>query len=234
MSATIYLLPTPLCNEHILAMTAPYNISIINSCTCFIVEELKTARRYLKAIDRNFNIDEKTFVELNEHTTETQTAEVFKTLQQHKKVILMSETGCPGVADPGANIVKLSHIHNVKVVPLTGPSSIIMAIMSSGLNGQNFAFNGYLPKDKTPRQQKIRNLERLAAQQSQWLIETPYRNVNLLEELLSTLSSNTKVCLAANINSNAEFIKTKTVAEWKMQEAAPPIHKVPCVFGIGI
>ncbi|HXU26880.1 MAG TPA: SAM-dependent methyltransferase, partial [Bacteroidia bacterium] len=112
-------------------------------------------------------------------------------------------------------------------------SSIILAIMSSGLNGQNFAFNGYLPKEKTQRQQKMRNLERLAAQQSQWLIETPYRNINLLEELLNTLSSNTKICLAANINSDTEFIKTKTVAEWKTQNA-PPIHKVPCVFGIGI
>ena len=233
MNSTLYLLPTPLCNEHILAMTAPYNISIINSCTCFIVEELKTARRYLKAIDKSFNIDEKLFVELNEHTSEVETAQVFKTLQQHQRVILMSETGCPGVADPGANIVKLSHINNVKVVPLTGPSSIILAIMSSGLNGQNFAFNGYLPKEKTQRQQKMRNLERLAAQQSQWLIETPYRNINLLEELLNTLSSNTKICLAANINSDTEFIKTKTVAEWKTQNA-PPIHKVPCVFGIGV
>ena len=230
---TLYLLPTPLCNEHILAMTAPYNISVINSCSCFIVEELKTARRYLKAIDKGFNIDEKVFVELNEHTSETETAEVFKTLQQHKKVILMSETGCPGVADPGATVVKLAHVNNIKVVPLTGPSSIIMAIMSSGLNGQNFAFNGYLPKEKTQRSQKVRNLERLASQQSQWLIETPYRNINLLEELLSTLGPNTKICLAANINSDAEFIKTKTVAEWKTQNA-PPIHKVPCVFGIGV
>ena len=233
MNSTLYLLPTPLCNEHILAMTAPYNISIINSCTCFIVEELKTARRYLKAIDKSFNIDEKLFLELNEHTSEIETAQVFKTLQQHQRIILMSETGCPGVADPGANIVKLCHINNVKVVPLTGPSSIILAIMSSGLNGQNFAFNGYLPKEKTQRQQKMRNLERLAAQQSQWLIETPYRNINLLEELLNTLSSNTKICLAANINSDTEFIKTKTVAEWKTQNA-PPIHKVPCVFGIGV
>lgn len=232
MSTTLYLLPTPLCNEHILAMTAPYNISVINSCTCFVVEELKTARRYLKALDKGFNIDETIFLELNEHTTETETAQVFKTLQQHKRVILMSETGCPGVADPGAAIVRLAHTNNIKVVPLTGPSSIIMAIMSSGLNGQNFAFTGYLPKEKVQRSQKIRNLERLAAQQSQWIIETPYRNINLLEELLSTLGSNTKVCLAANINSDAEFIKTKTVAEWKTQNA-PPIHKVPCVFGIG-
>jgi 16S rRNA (cytidine1402-2'-O)-methyltransferase len=234
MNSTLYLLPTPLCNEHILAMTAPYNIAIINSCDCFIVEELKTARRYLKALDRDFKIDEKIFLELNEHTSETETSEVFKILQKHKKVILMSETGCPGVADPGASIVKLAHINNVKVVPLTGPSSIIMAIMSSGLNGQNFAFNGYLPKEKIQRTQKMRNLERLATQQSQWVIETPYRNVNLLEELLSTLAANTKVCLAANINSDAEFIKTKTVAEWKSLETAPPIHKVPCVFGIGI
>ncbi|MHB8258817.1 MAG: SAM-dependent methyltransferase [Bacteroidia bacterium] len=233
MNNTLYLLPTPLCNEHILAMTAPYNISIINTCTCFIIEELKTARRYLKAIDKNFNIDEKVFIELSEHTSETEITQVFKTLQQHKKIILMSETGCPGVADPGAAIVKLAHLHNIKVVPLTGASSIIMAVMSSGLNGQNFAFNGYLPKEKIQRAQKIRNLERLAIQQSQWIIETPYRNIQLLEELLSILGSDTKVCLAANINSTAEFIKTKTVSEWKTQNA-PPIHKAPCVFGIGV
>jgi 16S rRNA (cytidine1402-2'-O)-methyltransferase len=230
---TLYLLPTPLCNEHILAMTAPYNISIINACTCFVVEELKTARRYLKAVDRNFNIDDTIFLELNEHTKEIEVDDIMKTISKHQQVILMSETGCPGVADPGAALVRLAHQRNFKVVPLTGPSSIIMAIMSSGLNGQNFAFNGYLPKDKTPRTQKIKTLERLAAEQSQWVIETPYRNINLLEELLNTLKSNTKICLAANINSTTEFIKTKTVAEWKSSEKAPPIHKVPCVFGIG-
>ena len=232
MSTTLYLVPTPLCNEHILSMTAPYNIGIINAATCFVVEELKTARRYLKAIDKTFHIDAKIFLELNEHTHENETLEIFKTIQLHKQVVLMSETGCPGVADPGATIVKLAHAANIKVCPLTGPSSIVMAIMSSGLNGQNFAFNGYLPKEKTQRAQKIRNLERLASQQSQWVIETPYRNMNLLEELLNTLGSNTKICLAANINSANEFIKTKTVAEWKTQNA-PPIHKVPCVFGIG-
>ncbi|MBS1646953.1 MAG: SAM-dependent methyltransferase [Bacteroidetes bacterium] len=230
---TLYLMPTPLCNEHLLATTVPYNIAILNSSTCFVVEELKTARRYLKAIDKSFNIDEKTFLELNEHTKENEVQQLFKSLAQHQQVIVMSEAGCPGIADPGAALVRLAHAHHYKVVPLIGPSSIIMAVMASGLNGQNFAFNGYLPKEGPARTQKIKTLERLAAQQSQWVIETPYRNVNLLEELLNTLNGNTQVCIAAHISSDSEFIKTKTAAEWKTKNA-PPIHKIPCVFGIGV
>lgn len=233
MTPTLYLLPTPLCNEHILAMTAPYNIAIINSATFFIVEELRTARRYLKAVNREMNIDEKVFAELNEHSKEQQIDDIFRQVKAHQHIILMSETGCPGVADPGAAIVRLAHQNNMKVVPLTGPSSIIMAVMSSGLNGQSFAFNGYLPKERNARTQKLKGFERMAQQQSQWFIETPYRNIQLLEEMVGTLGTQTKIAVAANINSQAEFIKTKTVQEWK-EEKEPPIYKVPCVFGIGV
>lgn len=232
MSETVlYLLPTPLSDENALQHTVPFNISVINSCRHFIVEELKTARRYLRALDKDFDIDGRTFSELNEHTSQFEIAEIFKYVLHHKKTVLMSEAGCPGVADPGATIVKLAHDHGIKVMPLIGPSSIIMAIMASGLNGQNFWFNGYLPKEKDFRKEKIKSLEKLCVHQSQWFIETPYRNVQLFDELLSTLSQGTRLCVAANISSSNEFIRTKTVFDWKKDK--PEINKIPCVFGIG-
>ncbi len=231
MSAILYLLPTPLCDENILQLTVPFNISVIHSCKYFVVEELKTARRFLKAIDRNINIDELTFSVLNEHTPPLELIEIFKTVLQSENVILMSEAGCPGVADPGAALVQMAHKQNVKVVPLIGPSSILMAVMSSGLNGQSFAFNGYLPKEKSDRTQKIKSLEKLTAHQSQWFIETPYRNMQMLDELLATLNGNTKLTIALNITAANEFIKTKTVGDWKKEK--PELNKIPCVFGIG-
>jgi len=229
--ATLYLLPTPLGDENILALTVPYNISVIHACKHFVVEELKTARRFLKAIDRNINIDELTFSELNEHTPPTDLASILKLVEQNENTILMSEAGCPGVADPGAALVALAHARNIKVVPLIGPSSILMAVMASGLNGQSFAFNGYLPKEKVERAQKIKAFEKLAARQSQWFIETPYRNMQLLDELLLNLNGNTKLCLAANISASSEFIKTQSAADWKKNK--PDLNKIPCVFGIG-
>jgi 16S rRNA (cytidine1402-2'-O)-methyltransferase len=227
----LYLLPTPLCDENSLLQTVPFNISVLHACKFFIVEELKTARRYLRAIDKTFDIDGRTFIELNEHTLPQEIAEIFKTFQKQECAVLMSEAGCPGVADPGSALVQMAHVNRVKVVPLIGPSSIIMAIMSSGLNGQNFAFNGYLPKEKAGLTQKIRSLEKLSASQSQWFIETPYRNIQLFEELLATLHSQTKLCIAANISAATEFIQTKTITDWK--RSTPEINKIPCVFGIG-
>ena len=227
----LYLLPTPLSAEHTEQITLSYNKAIIDTCTHFIVEELKTARRYLRAVDRTIDIDGKIFSVLNEHTPAQELTEIFKRLQENGNSILMSEAGCPGVADPGAVLVKMAHAKNIQVVPLIGPSSIIMAVMASGLNGQSFAFNGYLPKEKEQRTQKIRTLEKLSAQQSQWFIETPYRNMQLIEELLSVLSSQTMLCMAANITAPDEFIKTKTISDWK--KALPSINKIPCVFGIG-
>jgi len=230
MNPTLYLLPTSLSDEHILSQTVPHNIQVIHACKHFVVEELKTARRFLKALDKSIDIDKLTFHELNEHTPYNELADIFQMVREHD-TILMSEAGCPGVADPGAALVKMAHAFNIKVVPLIGPSSIVMAIMSSGLNGQNFAFNGYLPKERTERSQKIKQLEKYSAQQSQWFIETPYRNMQLLDELLATLNGNTKLCLAANISAANEFIKTKSVGDWK--KSKPELNKIPCVFGIG-
>lgn len=231
MNATLYLLPTPLSEENIIELTPPLNIQVIKSCRHFVVEELKTARRFLRALDKAFPIDDSAFRELNEHTTPQELQDIFAMVSQSQTTVLMSEAGCPGVADPGAALVKMAHAKNIKVVPLVGPSSILLAVMAAGLNGQNFAFNGYLPKEKTERAQKIRSLEKLAAQQSQWFIETPYRNTQLLDELLSTLSGNTCLSLAANITAPNELIKTQTVAEWKQNR--PDLNKIPCVFGIG-
>lgn len=229
--STLYLLPTPLANDDIALQTVPLNLPLVQKCSCFIVEELRTARRFLKALDRNINIDELTFFELNEHTGTKEIEEAMAAIRKHETAILMSEAGCPGVADPGAALVKLAHRQGIKVVPLIGPSSIIMAIMSSGLNGQHFAFNGYLPKEKSERTPKIKTLEKSSASASQWFIETPYRNMALLDELLASLNGNTLLCLAANISSIDQFIKTKSVAEWKNNK--PDLNKIPCVFGIG-
>lgn len=227
---TLYLLPTPLADENVLQLTVPFNISVIHSCKHFVVEELKTARRFLKAIDKSINIDELTFSELNEHTEPSELSAIFDEVKK-QNTVLMSEAGCPGVADPGAAIVRMAHNQNIKVVPLIGPSSILMAVMSAGLNGQNFAFNGYLPKEKDERAKKIKALEKLAERQSQWFIETPYRNMQLLDELLANLNGNTRLCLAANITASNELIKTKTASDWKKDK--PDITKIPCVFGIG-
>jgi 16S rRNA (cytidine1402-2'-O)-methyltransferase len=231
MTPVLYLVPTPLNDENIVPLTVPYNIDVIKTCSNFVVEELRTARRFLKALDRNINIDALTFHELNEHTPEGELATIFKTVSQNEKTVLMSEAGCPGVADPGAALVKLAHKNNIRVIPLIGPSSILMAIMASGFNGQSFAFNGYLPKEKTERAKKIKELEKLSHRQPQWFIETPYRNMQLLDELVATLSPETKICLAANITAANEFIHTKKVNDWKKEK--PDLNKIPCVFGIG-
>lgn len=232
MNSVLYLLPTPLSEENALQVTLPHHVELIRSCRHFVVEELRTARRFLKALDRSIRIDELTFMELNEHTPETEMAAMLRMVQQSQCTILMSEAGCPGVADPGAALVKLAHDTNIKVVPLIGPSSILLAIMASGLSGQSFAFNGYLPKEKTERAKKIKALEKNCAYQSQWFIETPYRNMQLLDELLATLNGDTRLCVAANITAVNEFIKTRTVTAWKKNK--PDLNKIPCVFGIGL
>jgi 16S rRNA (cytidine1402-2'-O)-methyltransferase len=232
MNAALYLLPTPLSDENVAQQVLPYNLELIRSCRHFVVEELKTARRFLKAIDRSINIDELTMVELNEHTPASGLSEILSMVKQSLCTILMSEAGCPGVADPGAALVRMAHAANIKVVPLIGPSSILLAVMASGLSGQSFAFNGYLPKERMERGKKIKALEKNCAYQSQWFIETPYRNMQLLEELLLSLGGETRLCIAANITAANEYIKTRPVASWKKEK--PDLNKIPCVFGIGV
>lgn len=232
MNAVLYLFPTPLSDENVVALTVPFNLEVIRTCRHFVVEEVKTARRFLKSIDKSIDINQLSFMELNEHTPDTELAEILNMVKQSQSTILMSEAGCPGVADPGAALVRLAHATNITVRPLIGPSSILLAVMASGLSGQSFAFNGYLPKDRVERAKKLKSLEKNCAYQSQWFIETPYRNMQLLDELLVSLNVDTKLCLAANLTAANEFIKTKSVSAW--QKNIPDLNKIPCVFGIGI
>lgn len=199
----------------------------------FVVEELKTARRFIRRIIKDKNIDACTFYELNEHTSTDVLNTLVKPLLEGYNVGLLSEAGCPGIADPGQQLVELAHRHGIQVVPLVGPSSILLALMASGLNGQQFKFNGYLPKERPQRKQKIKELEKEVQKTgcTQLFIETPYRNDHLMEDLLGTLEPETLLCIASEIKSQQEFIRTKTIKDWKT--ATPSFNKKNTVFLIG-
>ncbi len=230
MKGRLFLIPTPLGDiEKELVMPAG-TLSAFAEITFFAVEELKTARRYLSNCGFRGKIDSLTFFELNEHTTDAQTAEYIKPLLEGIDMGLLSEAGLPAVADPGSKLVALCHENGIEVVPLTGPSSIFLALMASGKNGQNFSFNGYLPVKSELRRAKLKELERLSnsKDQSQIFIETPYRNNAMLEDILSICSNSTKLTVACNITLKDEFIKTRTIAEWKRER--PELNKKPTVF----
>ena len=199
----------------------------------FIVEDVRTARRFLRKIDRTFPIDDSVFFELNQHTDRSKIDPYIKPLLEGKDMGVISEAGCPAVADPGADIVALAHRIGIRVVPLVGPSSILLAQMASGFNGQSFAFVGYLPIENGERQKRLRKLEHRAKEenQTQLFIETPYRNTKLFEELLATLKGDTKICIACDITLDSEYIETRTVSEWK-QKKPQDLNKRPTIFGI--
>ena len=229
-SGKLYLIPTPL-GEGDPARVLPASVlEIIPTLSCFVVEELRTARRFLSAAGLKGKIDTLEFHELNEHTDPRQVEPLASLFDNGRNVGLLSEAGLPAVADPGALLVALCHRHNIVVVPLVGPSSLMMALMSSGLNGQSFAFVGYIPAKTEERRAALRNLEKrsASARQTQILIETPYRNDSLLSDMLSCLSGNTRVCVAANLTCEDQFICTRTVAQWKAHPVT--IGKRPCVF----
>lgn len=196
----------------------------------YIVENEKTARRFIKSIYPTKSQPTLHFSEINKFTQPSELPAFLQPCLEGKNMGLMSEAGVPGIADPGADIVAIAHEKGIRVQPLVGPSSILMAMMSSGLNGQNFAFNGYLPIDKHERRKKIKELELISIKQnqSQSFIETPYRNDKMLEELLLSLSGNTKLCVACDISLPTEFIKTLSVDFWKKQ--IPNLHKRPAIF----
>jgi 16S rRNA (cytidine1402-2'-O)-methyltransferase len=231
--AKLYLIPNLLSDSPWQQVLPAYNAEIINSINYFIVEEIRNARRFLKKVNRDINIDALTFMELNKHTPDLQKNSYLDFVRQGNDMGIISEAGCPGVADPGAEIVKLAHRRNITVVPLVGPSSILLALMASGLNGQNFAFTGYLPVKKPDRLKRIQQLENQAFQhrQSQIFMETPYRNDHLLNDLLSTCQPGTSLCIAADITSGNEMIKTRTIAEWKKN--IPVLDKLPVIFILG-
>ncbi len=226
----IYLIPTTL-GESEPGSVIPANVvDIIERLQYFIVENIRTARRYIRKVSLNKNIDEITFFELNKHTDIKDVASYLNPCISGNSIGVISEAGNPGIADPGANIVKIAHQKKIDVIPLVGPSSILLALISSGMNGQNFAFNGYLPIKDNERIKKIQYLEKKSKSenQSQIFMETPFRNMKMLEAVLQTCRNNTLLCIATDITLQSEFIKTKTIAEWKKQK--PQLNKRPTVF----
>ncbi|MBQ4502517.1 MAG: SAM-dependent methyltransferase [Alistipes sp.] len=233
MAATLYLIPCPISDETAVADVTPSaNQHIIDSLDYFIVENTRSARRFLSKSGYAKAIDDATFVELNEHTTNpTDIAKMIEPLLHGRSAGVISEAGVPAVADPGQAVVELCHRHNIRVVPLVGPSSILMAVMASGLSGQSFAFNGYLPVKEPERSKAIKRFESRARaeHQSQLFIEAPYRNVKLLEQMLKILNPDTRLCIACDITSSSEYIRTQTVAQWR-KSSMPNIQKRPAIF----
>lgn len=231
----LFLIPITLSNpgettvvpEDVLPQTIKRTIDFIDY---YIVENEKTARKFIKSILPEKKQPDLKISVLNKHTDFAEHNEFIQPLLRGENIGLMSESGCPGVADPGAVIVKLAHEKGIQVVPLVGPSSILLALMASGMNGQSFAFNGYLPIDKNDKKQALKNFERLSQDknQSQLFIETPYRNNKLMEDLLQILQPSTLLCIACDITLPTEFIKTKTVNQWKKEKA--DLHNRPCIF----
>ena len=228
--AALYLIPVLLGDTSVERVLPPYNKEVILPIRHFIVEDVRSARRFLKKVDKDFDIDASTFYPLNKHTPAEASAGYLKPLEEGADMGVISEAGCPAVADPGADIVAIAQRKNLQVVPLVGPSSIILSIMGSGFNGQSFAFNGYLPIEAPERMKSLKMLEQRAynEQQTQLFIETPYRNNKLVEDILTHCRPQTKLCIAANITCTDEYIKTKTLKEWKGH--VPDLSKQPCIF----
>ena len=230
---TLYMIPITLGDTPIHQVIPEFNNNIINDIDVYIVENIKTARRFLKKAGINKPIDELTFFELNKRTNESDLPSFLKAIMEGKNIGVLSEAGCPGVADPGADIVALAQQKNIKVVPLVGPSSILLALMASGFNGQSFCFNGYLPKNQKDRIHKLKELEKIAKNkhQTQLFIETPYRNHHVLDDILKNCFNTTKLCIAVDITLPAEQITTKTVEDWR--KTTINLNKRPCLFLIG-
>lgn len=226
----LYLIPTRLGDNPPLEVLPISIKKIIEDIDYYIVENEKTARRFIKRISPGKSQPSLKLQVLNKYTTEAERNTYLNACLEGISMGLLSEAGCPAIADPGADIVSLAHQMDIRVVPLVGPSSIILALMASGMNGQSFTFNGYLPIDKSERKSKIKALERLSSEQnqSQIFIETPYRNMNMLEDLVKTLQPNTRICVACDLTLPTEFIKTKMSKDWKHN--TEDLHKRPAIF----
>jgi 16S rRNA (cytidine1402-2'-O)-methyltransferase len=226
----LYLIPTTLGDNAPLEVLPISVKKIIEQINTYIVENEKTARRFIKKINPGKSQSALNIFHLNKFTDPSDLPKFLEPCLHGINVGILSEAGCPGVADPGADIVKVAHERNIRVIPLVGPSSILLALMASGMNGQSFAFNGYLPIDKAERKKKIKLLERLSFEkdQSQIFIETPYRNNNMLEDLSNVLENQTQVCVACDITLPTEFIKTQSAMYWKKNIV--DLHKRPTIF----
>jgi 16S rRNA (cytidine1402-2'-O)-methyltransferase len=227
---TLYLVPVPLGEGGAAPALPPAVQNCVRSLRHFIVEHPKTARRFLKEIGTETPLQSLSMAVLNEHTSKEGIADLLQPLLDGQDVGLMSEAGCPAVADPGAPLVALAHQKGVTVRPLVGPSSILLALMASGLNGQRFAFHGYLPADKSGRVRRIAELEKESARhrQTQIFIETPYRNDVLLTDLLATLSPSARLCIASDLTQPAETVRTQAVSAWR--KSVPDLDRRPTVF----
>ena len=229
MAGRIYLIPVTLGGEDYRRVIPEKVLAITRSLRLFVVEDLRSARRYLKLIDREFPIDETQFYELNEHTPESEISVFLNPVLTGSDMGIMSEAGLPGIADPGAKLISLAHRKNIKISPLSGPSSIILALIASGLNGQNFSFNGYLPVNPSDRAARLRELEKKSREGfSQVFMETPYRNQRMLESILKTCNSETRLCIALDITLPEETIRTQKISEWKKN--VPDINDRLAIF----
>lgn len=231
METALYLIPVTLGDTPVSQVLPDYNREIILQIKNFIVEDVRSARRFLKKVDKSINIDSLTFFSVGKHASPKDYASYLKPLEQGFSMGVISEAGCPAVADPGADVVAIAQRKGLRVVPLVGPSSIILSVMASGFNGQSFAFNGYLPIDAAERARKIRMLEQrvYAEHQTQIFIETPYRNAKLFAEILQVCRPQTKLCIAAGITCADEYIRTYSVQDWK-KKTLPDISKIPAIF----
>lgn len=234
MKPTLYLIPTPISSGSPDLVLSSEISKIVDQLEYFIVENIRTARRFIRQILPEKNIDELTFYVLNNHTPDQELESFIMPLKDGKSIGLMSEAGLPAVADPGARIISIVHKHQYKVKPLSGPSSIFLALNASGLNGQNFAFNGYLSVKQSERIIEIKKIEErlYKEKQTQIIMETPYRNEALVQDILKTCRPDTKFTIAVDLTGEMEFIATKSIAAWKGE--IPGLHKVPAVFLLGL
>lgn len=230
-SGTLYLIPVTLGDDNIANALPPVVVDIARRLDIFVVENEKTARRFLSAIKTTKPVRELTLLTLNEHTTERELPALLAPLLEGRDMGVMSEAGCPGIADPGAQLAALAHKASIRVAPLIGPSSILLALMASGFNGQRFTFLGYLPSEKAARVQRLKEIEKISQKnhETQIFIETPYRNQHLLEDIVVNCLATTRLCVACNISLPGERIISQSVAEWRKIEL-PDLHKQPAVF----
>ena len=232
LAVQLYLIPTFLAPDTASKVLSPQVREVIATTEYFFVENIRTARRFISELKLGKVIDQLHFYELNKDTSEAEVISYFEQITDNQDIGVISEAGCPGVADPGALAVKIAHRFGWKVVPLVGPSSILLALMASGMSGQSFVFHGYLPIEKSAKIQKIKQLEQNAQKgQTQLFMETPYRNNQLFADLLANCRNDTVLCIAANLTASDELVKTQTILQWKA--SAPDLHKKPTIFIIG-
>jgi len=228
---TLYMVPVTLGDDNLSYVIPADVMQLVQNLEYFVVENEKSARRFLGSVKTHKPVRELNFQLLNEHSVEKDLPALIAPLLAGHNVGMLSEAGCPGIADPGALLAALAHKKNIRVTPLVGPSSILLGLMASGFNGQQFTFLGYLPSDKAARVNKLKEIEKQSQclNETQIFIETPYRNQHMLEDILASCAENTKLCIAKNVSLETEFVVSKTIAEWKKTEL-PDLHKQPTVF----